>query len=41
MTTALDGHPPGPVHGWISGRHALLISELPDVLQTWLAQNAP
>jgi inorganic triphosphatase YgiF len=31
----------GPVHGWISGRHALLISELPEVLQNWLTQQQP
>ena len=41
ITEALDGHPAGPVHGWIVGRHALLISEVPEVLQTWLAQTAP
>lgn len=41
MINALDGHPPGPVHGWISGRHALLIRELPDALQTWLTQSPP
>ena len=41
ISEALDGHPAGPVHGWISGRHALLISAVPEVLHTWLAQNAP
>lgn len=41
ITEALDGHPAGPVHGWISGRHALLICELPEALETWLAQGAP
>ena len=41
ITEALEGHPAGPVHGWICGRHALLISEVPEVLQTWLAQSAP
>lgn len=35
-------HPPGaPIHGWIAGRHALLIDELPESLETWLAQRAP
>ena len=41
IAEALDGRPHGPIHGWISGRHALLVSELPEVLQTWLAQRAP
>ncbi len=41
IAEALDGRPHGPIHGWISGRHVLLVSELPEVLQTWLAQNTP
>jgi inorganic triphosphatase YgiF len=41
LAEALKGRPVGPIHGWISGRHALLVSELPEVLQTWLAQRAP
>jgi inorganic triphosphatase YgiF len=41
IAEALKGRPAGPIHGWISGRHTLLISELPEVLQTWLAQRAP
>lgn len=41
IADALKGRPVGPIHGWISGRHALLVSELPEVLQTWLAQRAP
>ncbi len=41
IVEALAGHPAGPVHGWISGRHALLVEELPEVLQTWLAQSIP
>lgn len=41
ITDALAGRPSGPIHGWISGRHELLVSELPEVLQTWLAQRAP
>lgn len=41
IAEALDGRPVGPIHGWISGRHALLVSALPEALQTWLAQPAP
>lgn len=33
--------PQGPVLGWLHGRHALLIEELPEMLETWLAQPAP
>lgn len=29
----------GPIHGWVAGRHDLLITELPEVLSTWLAQR--
>lgn len=41
ILAVLSGRPPGPVHGWIAGRHALLVSELPEALDTWLAQPAP
>jgi inorganic triphosphatase YgiF len=41
ITEALASRPAGAIHGWISGRHALLVSELPEVLHTWLAQNTP
>lgn len=41
IAEALAGHPAGPVHGWIAGRHELLVSELPEVLHTWLAQRTP
>lgn len=27
---------PGPIHGWIAGRHKLLVSELPEALGMWL-----
>ena len=37
---ALAKRPSGPIHGWVAGRHALLVSELPESLQTWLAQRA-
>ena len=37
----LAGRTPGPVHGWIAGRHDLLIRELPEALDTWLAQRMP
>lgn len=29
-----------PIHGWVAGRHALLIGELPESLEIWLAQRA-
>ena len=32
---------PGPVHGWIAGRHALLIAEVPEALNIWLGQRPP
>lgn len=38
---ALQGRPPGPIHGWMAGRHELLIYELPEALDIWLAQKAP
>jgi inorganic triphosphatase YgiF len=41
LAEALKGRPVGPIHGWISGRHALLVSGLPEALQTWLAQRTP
>jgi inorganic triphosphatase YgiF len=41
LDEALKGHPPGPVHGWIAGRHELLVYELPEALDIWLAQKAP
>jgi CHAD domain-containing protein len=41
ISDALKERPVGPIHGWISGRHALLVKELPEVLMTWLAQRAP
>ncbi len=31
----------GPILGWIAGRHALLVEELPESLDTWLAQRNP
>ncbi len=37
----LAGRTAGPVHGWIAGRHDLLIHELPEALDTWLAQRVP
>ncbi|MBI2276768.1 MAG: CHAD domain-containing protein [Dechloromonas sp.] len=30
---------PGPIHGWVAGRHALLISELPQALGMWMTQQ--
>ena len=38
---ALANRPAGPVHGWVAGRHELLTHELPEALDTWLAQKAP
>jgi inorganic triphosphatase YgiF len=36
-----DKYRSGPVLGWLSGRHALLLAQLPEALDTWLAQPAP
>jgi len=41
LDEALKNRPPGPIHGWMAGRHALLVSELPEALDTWLAQSPP
>jgi CHAD domain-containing protein len=38
---ALAKRPKGAVHGWVLGRHALLIGELPDALGIWLGQREP
>ncbi len=40
LDEALKSRPPGPIHGWIAGRHALLVSELPEALDVWLGQRA-
>ena len=31
----------GPIHGWIAGRHALLIGAIDESVTTWLAQRPP
>lgn len=36
---ALAKKPSGPIHGWIAGRHALLVNQLPQALAAWLAQR--
>jgi len=36
----LPHRPPGPLHGWMAGRHALLIGQLPAALGDWLATPA-
>ena len=41
IAEALKGRPVGPIHGWVAGRHALLVGELPEALNTWLAQRTP
>lgn len=41
LAECLHGRPPGVIHGWIAGRHALLIAELPEALSTWMAQPVP
>ncbi len=41
LDEALQNRPAGPIHGWIAGRHALLVSELPEALESWLRQKAP
>ncbi len=37
---SLAKRPVGAIQGWVAGRHILLVSELPESLQTWLAQRA-
>lgn len=32
---------PGPAQGWIAGRQALLVAQLPEALDTWLSQKTP
>lgn len=32
---------PGPAHGWLAGRHALLLEELPGLLELWQQQSLP
>ena len=39
LDEALEGRPHGPIHGWIAGRHALLVGELPDAVNTWLDEK--
>lgn len=39
INEALSGHPPGVIHGWVLGRHALLIGDSQCILKTWLAEN--
>lgn len=38
---ALAKRPVGPIHGWVAGRHALLIDELSESLENWLAIRRP
>lgn len=37
----LAKRPPGPIHGWMAGRHALLVEQLPEALAAWLGQRRP
>ena len=39
LNDALAKRAAGPIHGWIAGRHSLLINELNESLETWLAQR--
>ena len=41
LDEALSNRPTGPIHGWIAGRHALLVGELPEALDVWLMQKGP
>lgn len=41
LDEALRGRQSGTIHGWIAGRHALLVNELPEALDMWLEQKAP
>lgn len=37
----LAKRPPGPIQGWMAGRQALLLEQLPEALAAWLAQRRP
>lgn len=39
LKDALSKRPSGPIHGWVAGRHELLVSALPETLKTWLAMR--
>jgi inorganic triphosphatase YgiF len=41
LEEALRDRPAGPIHGWMAGRHELLVYELPEALQVWLETKAP
>ena len=41
LDQALTNRTAGPIHGWIAGRHALLVDELPEALIDWLEHKAP
>lgn len=41
IADALSGRPSGAIHGWVAGRHALLIDKLPETVESWLAQPSP
>lgn len=41
INEALSKRSKGPVHGWVQGRHALLVSALPEALEIWLGQQSP
>lgn len=36
INEVLSKQSPGPIHGWVAGRHELLINDLPEALETWL-----
>ncbi|MCL2524507.1 MAG: CHAD domain-containing protein [Betaproteobacteria bacterium] len=40
LTEILAQRPPGPLHGWMAGRHVLLVERLPEALSEWLKQPA-
>ena len=41
IADALAKRPAGPVHGWIAGRHALLVTQLGGAIEDWEAQDVP
>jgi len=41
VAQALPAQRPGLIHGWLSGRRALLAEELDTACRVWLAQQAP
>jgi inorganic triphosphatase YgiF len=41
LDEALKNRHPGPIHGWMAGRHELLVRELPEAVAGWLERKGP